>query len=100
MARWRRRSRRSDSTSEGSQARAVRNTLLNAGGSFVGVGVSILLTPFLIHQLGVEQAAVRYIAEARSAGDMRRMNSIWASSFVLLGGIALVLTPPLVLLSG
>jgi O-antigen/teichoic acid export membrane protein len=104
----------------------VRNTLLNAGGTFVGVAVSILLTPFLIHHLGadaygvwalattltfgvgylsfadlgLEQAAVRYIAEARSTGDTDRMNSIWASTFVLLSGIALVLTPPLVLLSG
>ena len=49
---------------------------------------------------GFEQAAVRDIAEARAAKDDREMNRIWITTFALLGGIALVLTPPLVLLAG
>lgn len=117
---------RAPSASEGSQARVVRNTLANTGGTIITVAVGLALTPFMIHRLGVdaygvwilattltfgigylsfadfgfEQAAVRYIAEARAAKDDREMNRIWITTFALLGGIALVLTPPLVLLAG
>ena len=104
----------------------VRNILANTGGTLVSVALGLFLTPFMIHRLGVEaygvwilattltfgvgyfswadlgieQAAVRYIAEARAAGDDREMNRVWITSFVAFAGIALVLTPPLILLSG
>jgi O-antigen/teichoic acid export membrane protein len=113
-------------SAEGTQARVVRNTLANTGGTVVAVAITLVLTPFMIGELGVEaygiwilattltfglgylsfadlgleQAAVRYIAEARAEGDDRRMNETWVTAFALLGAVALVLTPPLVLLSG
>lgn len=117
---------RTPRTAEGSQARVVRNTLANTGGTLVTVGVGLALSPFMIHKLGVdaygvwilattltfgvgylsfadfgiEQAAVRYIAEARAAGDEDEMNRIWLTAFTLLAGVALLLVPPLVLLAG
>ena len=120
------RGRKGQGTPEGSQARIVRNTLANSGGTLVTVVVGLALSPFMIHRLGVEaygvwilattlsygagylsfadfgfeQSAVRYIAEARAAGDEREMNRIWITIFALLGGIALILTPPLILLAG
>ena len=89
------------------------------------VVVGLALSPFMIHRLGVEaygvwilattlsygfgylsfadfgfeESAVRYIAEARAAGDEHEMNRIWVTTFVVLGGIALVLVPLLILLA-
>jgi O-antigen/teichoic acid export membrane protein len=119
------RGRKGQGTREGSQARVVRNTLANSGGTLVTVAVGLALSPFMIHRLGVEaygvwilattltygagyfsfadfgfeQSAVRYIAEARAAGDEQEMNRIWITVFALLGGIALVITPLLILLA-
>jgi O-antigen/teichoic acid export membrane protein len=110
---------------EGSQRRVVRNTLANTAGTFITVVVGLALSPFLIHRLGVEaygvwilavtltyglgylsfadfgfeQAAVRYIAEARSVGDETEVNRIWITTLALLGGIALIVTPVLIVLA-
>lgn len=126
MARRWRRTKGPSESSEGTQARVVRNTLANTGGSVIGVTVALFLTPFMIHRLGneaygvwiiattltfgigylsfadlgLEQAAVRYIAEARAEGDKDEMNRVWITAFALLGAISLVLTPPLILLAG
>src|SRR5215212_2890813 len=117
--------RRKAKTAEGSAGRLLRNTAANAVGSSIGVLVTLLLTPLLIDRLGtsaygvwilattftfglgylsfadlgIEYAAVRYMAEARSEGDMRAASSYMSSAFALLLGIAAVLTPVLILLS-
>jgi O-antigen/teichoic acid export membrane protein len=49
--------------------------------------------------LGVEGAAVRYIAEARAEGDPEAVNRIVSSAFAFFSFAALVITPPLVLLA-
>jgi O-antigen/teichoic acid export membrane protein len=108
---------------EGSSARLVRNTLANGVGSIGGVLVSLAMTPFLIRglgfeaygvftlalsltffggyaalaDLGVEGAAVRYIAEARAAGDPGRVSAVVSTAAAFFLAVALVLTPPLVL---
>jgi O-antigen/teichoic acid export membrane protein len=112
-------------TDEGSGARVVRNTLVNGLGTFVGVVITLLLTPFLIDgvgvegfgvwalalsisflggyaslaDLGIEGAAARYIAEARSDGDVDEMNRTASSAMAFFCTVALLLTPPLVLLA-
>src|SRR3954451_17180549 len=118
--------RRKAKTAEGSAGRLLRNTAVNAVGSSLGVVITLLLTPFLIDRLGtsaygvwilattftfglgylsfaglgIEYAAVRYMAEARSDGDMRLASSYMSSAFALLLGIAALLTPVLIVLSG
>src|SRR4051812_4882110 len=118
--------RRKATTAEGSAGRLLRNTAANALGSGIGVFVTLLLTPLLIDRLGtsaygvwilattftfglgylsfadlgIEYAAVRYMAEARSDDDMRLASTYMTNAFVLLAAIAGVLTPLLVLLSG
>jgi O-antigen/teichoic acid export membrane protein len=110
---------------EGSSIRVVRNTLANGLGAAISVGVSILLTPFMIRQLGVqaygawalaltltffggyaaftdlgvEGAAVRYVAEARSRGDAEGVNRTVSTALAFFTGIALLLTPVLVALA-
>lgn len=110
---------------EGTAARVVRNTLANGLGAASGVVIALVLTPFMIHQLGlqaygvwalalsltyfggyaaltdlgVEGAAVRYIAEARAAKDTEAVSGIVSSAFAFFSCAALVLTPPLVLLA-
>lgn len=110
---------------EGSGARVVRNTLANGAGQFVSVVISLVMTPFLIDglgveaygvfalaltltffggyaalaDLGVEGAAVRYVAEARSDRDVDAVNRTVSTAAAFFGAIALVLTPLLVLLS-
>lgn len=105
---------------EGSAALIVRNTLVSGVGS-LSVLAPLILTPLLIDRLGVEgyavwifattltlsagylsladlgaqQAAVRFIADARSAGDLARANDFFSTSFVLFLGIALVVAPVL-----
>lgn len=111
---------------EGSAARLVRNTLANGLGQVLGVAISLALTPFLITglgieaygvfaigltltffggyaglaDLGVEGAAVRGIAEARSDSDPRRVSEVVSTALGFFSGIALVVTPVLVALSG
>ncbi len=112
-------------TEEGSGARVVRNTLVNAFGTFSGVVISLVLTPFLIQgvgvegfgvwalalslsflggyaslaDLGIEGAAARYVAEARSDGDVAAMNRTASSAMAFFSTAAVLITPPLLLLA-
>jgi O-antigen/teichoic acid export membrane protein len=110
---------------EGTGARVVRNTLANGLGAFTAIGLSLILTPFLIHHLGleaygiwvlaqsltffggyaaiadlgVEAAAVRYIAEARAEGDREALNQTVTSALLFFSGVAVVFIPLLILLA-
>lgn len=108
---------------EGSGARIVRNTLATGAGQFLAVGISIALTPFLIRglgteaygvfvlaltftffggwaalaDLGVEGAAVRYVAEARAGGsDVAAVNRTVSTAMLFFSGLALLIAPVLV----
>lgn len=111
---------------EGSSARLVRNTLASGATSVLGLGLSLVLLPFLIHQLGteaygvwalaislsfiggyasltdlgVEASAARYVAEGRSTDDDEAVNRTLSTALAFFGGMALLITPPLVLLAG
>src|SRR5688500_466001 len=111
---------------EGSGGRVVRNTLLLGVASTASVLVTLFLTPLLIEELGtaqygvwalatslsfslgylsfaelgIEQSAVRYIAEARSDRDARRVGEIVSSTLAIYLAVAAVVTPLLVLLAG
>ena len=50
--------RRRAKSAEGSEARLLRNTAVNALGSSIGVLVTLLLTPLLIRRLGSEAYGV------------------------------------------
>ena len=110
---------------EGTGARVVRNTLANGAGAFTGIAISLILTPFLIRHLGleaygiwvlaqsltffggyaaiadlgIETAAVRYVAEARAEGNREALNQTVTSAMVFFSGAAVVFTPVLILLA-
>src|SRR5262245_26853157 len=110
---------------EGSGARVVRNTLANGAGQVLTVLISLVMTPFLIDglgveaygvfvlaltltffggyaalaDLGVEGAAARYVAEARSDHDVATVNRTVSTAAAFFSGVALVVTPILVALS-
>src|SRR4051794_9631793 len=112
-------------TEEGSGARVARNTIANAFGRFGAVAISLVLTPFLIRglgieafgvwaialsfsflggyaslsDLGVEAAAARFIAEARSDGDTEAARSVASSAMAFFGGIGLIGAPLIAALS-
>jgi O-antigen/teichoic acid export membrane protein len=112
-------------TEEGSGARVVRNTLANGAGTFVGVLVSLVLTPFLINglgteafgvwalalsisvlggyasmtDLGVETSVARYVAEARADGDERAAREVVSTAMAFFVVVALVVAPLLAALS-
>jgi O-antigen/teichoic acid export membrane protein len=112
-------------TEEGSAARLVRNTLANGAGQVAGVLITLLLTPFLISDLGVEGfgiwalalslsflggyasltdvgievAIARYIAEARSDGDFDAANEVASTGMAFFGLVAVIAAPLLVALS-
>lgn len=112
-------------TREGSGALVVRNTIANGLGTFSGVLVALVLTPFLIDalgedgfgvwalalsfsflggyaslaDLGVETSAARYIAEARSDGDATAASETASSAMAFFGMIALVAAPLLAALA-
>ena len=112
-------------TAEGSAARLVRNTLANGAGQLFAIVISLALTPFLINglgvaaygvfvlalsltffggyaalaDLGVEGAAVRYVAEARSDGDNAAVDRTISTAVAFFTVMALALTAPLVGLS-
>jgi O-antigen/teichoic acid export membrane protein len=112
-------------TREGSGALIVRNTLVNGGAAVFGVLVFLVLTPVMILQLGaeaygvftlsltlsflggyasltdlgVEASTARYIAEARSDGDVHRVNQLASTTMVFFGLAALVLGPVVVALA-
>ncbi len=104
---------------EGSAARLVRNTLVNGAASVFGVVVFLVLTPFMIHQLGaeaygvytlaltvsflggyasftdlgIEAATARFIAEARVDGDDELVNRLASTTLAFFGSLAAVLAP-------
>ena len=112
-------------TAEGSAARLVRNTLANGAGQLFAIVISLALTPFLIDglgvaaygvfalalsltffggyaalaDLGVEGAAVRYVAEARSDGDHAAVDRTISTAAAFFTVMALALTLPLIGLS-
>ncbi len=94
----------------------VRNTVTNGIGSALGILVGLVLTPFLIHQLGlqaygvwalaltltfagyaslselgIEGATVRYVAESSADGDLAALNRTVCTSLAVLCVIALVI---------
>jgi membrane protein EpsK len=104
---------------EGSAARLVRNTLANGAASVLGVLVFLVLTPFLVVQLGaeaygvytlaltlsvlggyasftdlgIEAATARFVAEARLDGDDELVNRIASTTLAFFGSLAVVLAP-------
>jgi O-antigen/teichoic acid export membrane protein len=112
-------------TREGTGALVVRNTIANGLGTFSGVLVALVMTPFLIRELGqdgfgvwalalsfsflggyasltdlgIETAAARYIAEARSDNDGIAASETASSAMAFFGLVALVATPILAALA-
>jgi O-antigen/teichoic acid export membrane protein len=100
-------------------AQLVRNTLANGVGGAIGILVGLILTPFLIHrlgleaygvwalaltltfaggyaslsELGVEGATVRYVAEASADRDLAALNRAVCTSLAVFCAIALALAP-------
>lgn len=98
-------------------AKLVRNTLTNGVGTVAGILVGLVLTPFLIHrlgltaygvwalaltlsfaggyaslsELGIEGATVRYVAESVADDDIDALNRTVSTSLSVLCVIALVL---------
>lgn len=110
---------------EGSGARVVRNTLANGIGTVTTVLVALVLTPFLINglgieafgiwalalslsvlggyasmaDLGIETSAARYVAEARSDGDVKALRETASTAMAFFGVAALIVAPPLAALA-
>lgn len=108
-----------------SAARVVRNTLANGLGGVLGMGVGILLTPYMIAQLGlaaygvwtlaltltfaggyaaladlgIEAATARYVAEAISDGDEEALNRTVATTLTFFIALGLVLGLAMVVLA-
>jgi O-antigen/teichoic acid export membrane protein len=105
--------------------RIVRNTLANGVGSVTAIVVGLVLTPFLIHriglqaygvwalaltlsfaggyaslsELGIEGATVRYVAEASADGDLPALNRAVCTSLAVFCAVAIVLAPAAVVLA-
>jgi O-antigen/teichoic acid export membrane protein len=112
-------------TGEGTGALVVRNTIANGLGTFSGVLIALVLTPFMIRELGedgfgvwalalsfsflggyasladlgVETSAARYVAEARADGDAAAASETASSAMAFFGLIALLATPLLAALA-
>lgn len=97
--------------------RLVRNTLANGFGGFAAIGIGVVLAPFMISELGlqaygvytlaltlsfaggyaamsdlgIEQATVRYVAEADSDDNRDALNETVATTFVFFVAISVVL---------
>jgi O-antigen/teichoic acid export membrane protein len=106
-------------------AKLVRNTLANGIGSVIGVLIGLVLTPFLIHrlglaaygvwalaltltfsggyaalsELGIEGATVRYVAESSADRDLEALNRTVSTSLAVFCVIAVILAPVVVLLA-
>lgn len=115
-----------DRTAEGSGSRIVNNTLIFGAGSAAGVLITLFLTPLLIDrlgaeafgvwilattlsfslgylsfaELGIEQSAVRYIAEARAERRAERVGEVVSSTLGIYLVVAVVVAALLVLLAG
>ena len=94
--------------------RLVRNTLFNASGIVSGMVVTLLLTPFMLHRLGgesfgiwalaltltasagylsltdlgLQQAAVRFMTDARREGDSEALASLFSATLVVFVAVA------------
>jgi O-antigen/teichoic acid export membrane protein len=105
--------------------RLVRNTLINGAGSVAGILVGLVLTPFMIDRLGltaygiwslaltltfsggyaaladlgVEGAAVRYIAEATAEEDLDAVSRTVSTTLLVLCVIACLAAPAAVALA-
>jgi O-antigen/teichoic acid export membrane protein len=103
----------------------VRNTLANGVGSVAGIALGLILTPFLIHrlglqayglwslalafafaggyaslsELGIEGATIRYVAESSADRDLLALNRAVCTSMGVFCAIALLLAPVVVLLA-
>jgi O-antigen/teichoic acid export membrane protein len=107
-------------------ARLVRNTLVNGLGGVATIAIGVVLTPFIIAQLGlagygiwtlaltltfaggyaalsdlgVEAATARYVAEALSDDDYEAVNRTVATTIVFFAGIGILLAGATIALSG
>ena len=108
-----------------SAARVVRNTLANGAGGIAGIAIGIVVTPFIINQLGltaygvwtlaltltfaggyasladlgVEAATARYVAEARGDGDEEAINRTVSTTLAFFTGLGIVIAAAIVALS-
>jgi O-antigen/teichoic acid export membrane protein len=106
-------------TVEGSGARVARNTLLNAAGTFGGIALALIVTPFILHDLGkeafgvwafawglsfvggyasmadlgVEASAARAIALARGRGEADVETEVASSAAAFFLAAGLILAP-------
>jgi O-antigen/teichoic acid export membrane protein len=111
---------------EVSGGRVTRNTVTNGADRLVGAGLAVLLTPFLLHRLGdeqygiwvlaltltfaggylsladlgLQQASVRLIAEARSRRDAREISEIASVTFYVYLALGIVLAILIASLAG
>ena len=107
-------------------AKLVRNTLANGLGGVAGVAIAVLLTPFLITQLGldaygvwtlaltlsfaggyaalsdlgVEAATVRFVAEAFADHDDDRISELVATTLAFFAAIGLMIGGAVVIAAG
>lgn len=108
-----------------SAVKLVRNTLANGVGTVAAILVGLVLTPFLIHhlglqaygvwalaltltfaggyaslsELGIEGATVRYVAEAGADHDLTMLNRTVSTSLAVLCAVAVILAPLVALLA-
>jgi O-antigen/teichoic acid export membrane protein len=113
-------------STEGSALRVVRNTITNAGGRMVNAALAFILTPILLHQLGateygiwvlgttltfdsgylnlaelgLQQAAVRLVADARSRDDHQTVSEVVSTATVLYAMVGVVLAGILAVVAG
>jgi O-antigen/teichoic acid export membrane protein len=113
-------------TIEGSGARVVRNTVANGAGRLSNAAVAIVLTPFLLRNLGAEQygvwllataltfssgflrladlgiqqATVRLIAEARRRRDFATVRVVGSTTTALYACLGIVLAIVVVIIAG
>lgn len=111
---------------QGSAARIVRNTMTNAAGRVVNSVLAIALTPIFLRDLGPEQygiwllaatltfsagflslaelglnqASIRFVAEAHSRGDQREVNEVVSTTTVIYAVLGAVLALVLVAMAG
>src|SRR5919206_516536 len=97
-----------------SGASVARNTIINAVAIFVGLLVTVVVTPILVRQLGqdafgvwaialtltvsagylsltdlgLQQTAVRFLAEAHGAGDERALRSVFSTTLACFCAVA------------
>jgi O-antigen/teichoic acid export membrane protein len=112
-------------TSRVTSAGLVRSTFINGLSMLTGVGVTILLTPFMLHRLGassfgiwalalsltvgtgylsltdlgLQQAAVRFMADARRDDDHAELTGLFSTTLAIFAGIAVVLAGLMIFLA-